>query len=88
MVSARLVECPESPEVVCTKPIPEMMFAAGEEPVGVRVLTYQSPGAIKRILNTLEAEEVEIIRRSAFGKIIDITKTAFSLGGLLSVYVI
>uniref|UniRef100_A0A0D3CR25 Ubiquitin-like protease family profile domain-containing protein n=1 Tax=Brassica oleracea var. oleracea TaxID=109376 RepID=A0A0D3CR25_BRAOL len=79
MVSARLVECPESPEFVCTKLIPEMMFAAGEEPVGVRVLTYQSSGAIKRILNTLEAEEVEIIRRSAFGKIIDIAdKPVFS----------
>nr|VDD60685.1 unnamed protein product [Brassica oleracea] len=79
MVSARLVECPESPEFVCTKLIPEMMFAAGEEPVGVRVLTYQSSGAIKRILNTLEAEEVEIIRRFVFGKIIDIAdKPVFS----------
>lgn len=28
--------------------LPEMMFAAGEEPVGVRVLTYQSSRAIKK----------------------------------------
>ena len=32
---------------VLTEAIPEMMFAAGEEPVGVRVLTYQSSRAVK-----------------------------------------
>lgn len=53
MVSARLVDCPDSPEVQQSKPIPKMMFATGEEPVGVRVLTNQSSGAIKRILNKL-----------------------------------
>ncbi|KAH0889420.1 hypothetical protein HID58_051849 [Brassica napus] len=38
MVSARLVDCPDSPEVQQSKPIPKMMFATGEEPVGVRML--------------------------------------------------
>lgn len=61
------------------KSIPEMMFAAGEEPVGVRVLSYQSSGAIKRILNALEDEEIDVIRDLAFGKIVDIAaKPVFS----------
>lgn len=79
MVSARVVELPDSSEVPAMKPIPEMMFAAGEEPVGVRVLTYQSSGAIKIILNALEDEEIAVIRDSAFGKIVDIAaKPVFS----------
>lgn len=79
MVSARLVDLPESPEDEAVKPIPELMFAAGKEPVGVRVLTYQSPGAIRRILNALEEEEVDFIRRSPFGKIVEIAdKPVFS----------
>nr|VDD54918.1 unnamed protein product [Brassica oleracea] len=53
-------------------PIPNMMFATGEEPVGVRLLTYQSSNALKRIFNALDEEEVDIIRRSSFGKLIDI----------------
>ncbi|KAG2299895.1 hypothetical protein Bca52824_036367 [Brassica carinata] len=79
MVSARLVDLPDSLEVQPMKPIPEMMFAPGEEPVGVRVLTYQSSGAIKRILNSLEAEEIDVIRETSFGKIVDIAaKPVFS----------
>ncbi|KAG5378395.1 hypothetical protein IGI04_026237 [Brassica rapa subsp. trilocularis] len=42
MVCARLIDCPDSPEEEEMGPIPDMMFAGGEEPVGVRVLTYQS----------------------------------------------
>lgn len=67
MVSARLVDPPESPEEHEMRPIPDMMFAAGEEPVGVRVLTYQSSSALKRIFNALDEDEVDIIRRSSFG---------------------
>ncbi|RID40842.1 hypothetical protein BRARA_J00854 [Brassica rapa] len=56
-----------------------MMFAEGEEPVGVRVLTYLSSGAINRIFNALEEEEVQIIQKSAFGKILEIVdKPVFS----------
>ena len=70
MVSARLVDHPDSPEEEEMRPIPYMMFAAGEEPVGVRVLTYQSSSILKRIFNALEEDEVEIIRQSSFGKLI------------------
>lgn len=51
------------------RPITDMMFAAGEEPVEFRVLTYQSSSSLKRIFNALDDEEVEIIRRSSFGKL-------------------
>ena len=79
MVSVRLVDCSDPPEEQPVRPIPEMMFAVGEEPVGVRVLTYLSSGAINRIFNALEEEEVQIIRRSAFGKILEIVdKPVFS----------
>ncbi|CAN7021437.1 unnamed protein product, partial [Brassica rapa subsp. trilocularis] len=65
MVSARLVDCSEDPEEPDMQKIPEMMFAAGEEPVGVRILTYQSSTTPQRILNALDKEEVDIIRRSS-----------------------
>ncbi|CAN6870394.1 unnamed protein product, partial [Brassica oleracea] len=74
MVCVRLVDSPDSPEEHPPPPIPEMMFAVGEEPVGVRVLTYLTSGAINRIFNALEEEEVQIIRRSAFGKILEIVE--------------
>ncbi|KAF2541494.1 hypothetical protein F2Q68_00029674 [Brassica cretica] len=59
MVCVRLVDCPDSPEEHPPPPIPEMMFAVGEEPVGVRVLTYLTSGAINRIFNALEEEEFD-----------------------------
>ncbi|KAG2311955.1 hypothetical protein Bca52824_023512 [Brassica carinata] len=60
-------------------PLPYMMFADGEEPVGVRVLTYQSSRAINTILDTLEEDEIRFLCASSFGKIIDIAeKPAFS----------
>ena len=74
MVCARLIDCPDSPEEEEMGPIPDMMFAGGDEPVGVRVLTYQSSSALKRIFNGLEEEEVDIIRRSSFGKLIEIAE--------------
>ncbi|RID65479.1 LOW QUALITY PROTEIN: hypothetical protein BRARA_D00669 [Brassica rapa] len=79
MVSVRLVDSSDSPEEQPIRPIPEMMFAEGEEPVGVRVLTYLSSGAINRIFNALEEEEVQIIQKSAFGKTLEIVdKPVFS----------
>ncbi|KAL0758812.1 hypothetical protein Bca101_074962 [Brassica carinata] len=59
MVSIRLVDYSDPPKEQPVRPIPEMMFAVGEEPVGVRVLTYLSSGAINRIFNALEEEEVQ-----------------------------
>lgn len=59
--------------------LPEMMFAEGEEPIGVRVLTYQSTRAINVILEALEESEIQYIRESPFGKLVDIAdKPAFS----------
>ena len=79
MVSAWFIDCSEEPEEPDMQNIPEMMFAGGEEPVGVRILTYQSSSAPQRILNALDEEEVDIIRRSSFGKLIEIAdKPAFS----------
>ncbi|CAF1767781.1 hypothetical protein YC2023_118622 [Brassica napus] len=70
------------PEGVCdgTKvDLPDMMFADGEEPFGVRVLTYQSSRAINYILHALQEEEIQYIRSSTFGKLVDIAeKPAFS----------
>ncbi|KAH0928586.1 hypothetical protein HID58_014313 [Brassica napus] len=69
MVSCRLVDLPEDDVTDAVPPIPDMMFAAGEEPVGVRVLTYQSSRAINHILNSLEEDEIQTLRKSPFGKI-------------------
>ncbi|KAL0702192.1 hypothetical protein Bca4012_058314 [Brassica carinata] len=63
MVSVRLVDRPDSPEEYPVGSIPEMMFAVGEEPVVVHVITYLSSGAINRIHEALEDDEVQIIRR-------------------------
>ena len=46
MVASRLVDSPEEVEDETTEPLPEMMFTDGEEPVGVRAITYQSSRAI------------------------------------------
>jgi len=54
--------------------LPQMMFAEGEEPVGVRVLTYQSSQAINTILNALDEEEIQYIKASSFGKIVEIAE--------------
>ncbi|CAG7901563.1 unnamed protein product [Brassica rapa] len=79
MVSARLVDCPDIPEETEMQPNPDMMFAAGEEPIGVRVLSYQSSSALKQIFNALDEGELDIIRRSSFGKLIEIAdKPVFS----------
>ncbi|KAG2293104.1 hypothetical protein Bca4012_005959 [Brassica carinata] len=59
--------------------LPDMMFADGEEPVGVRVLTYQSSCAINSIQNALDEEEIQFIRESSFGKLVNIgEKPGFS----------
>ncbi|KAF8083798.1 hypothetical protein N665_0751s0014 [Sinapis alba] len=60
-------------------PIPERIFKSGEEPTGVRVTPYHKPCAIRQILNALDPDEVEQIRNSPFGKLVDIAdKPSFS----------
>ncbi|CAH8321440.1 unnamed protein product, partial [Eruca vesicaria subsp. sativa] len=46
-----------TPSPVNDSMVPRMMFATGEEPVGIRVLTYQSSRALRRILNSLDTDE-------------------------------
>nr|VDD23514.1 unnamed protein product [Brassica rapa] len=59
--------------------IPDRIFAVDHEPVGVRVTPYHKPYAIRQILNALDPEEVDTIRGSSFGKLIEIgEKLSFS----------
>ncbi|CAN6997331.1 unnamed protein product [Brassica oleracea var. botrytis] len=59
--------------------IPDRIFAVDHEPVGVRVTPYHKPYAIRKILNALDPEEVDTIRGSSFGKLIEIgEKPSFS----------
>lgn len=79
MARTQIVDSPEDPVEEAPKVLPDMMFADGEEPVGVRVLTYQSSRAINTILNALEEDEIQFIRQSTFGKLVDIAdKPGFS----------
>ncbi|KAF8084354.1 hypothetical protein N665_0721s0011 [Sinapis alba] len=57
----------------------KMMFAEGEEPVGVRVLTYQSSRSINTILDALEEDEIQYLIGTSFGEIVEIAeKPGFS----------
>lgn len=59
--------------------LPERIFAIGEEPTGVRVTPYHKACGIRQILSALDSEEVEQIRRSPFGKLVEIAeKPSFS----------
>ncbi|CAN6863565.1 unnamed protein product [Brassica oleracea] len=66
MVASRLVEFPEDIVDETEVDLPPMMFVEGEEPVGVRVLTYQSSRAINTIINALNEEEIQYLRESSF----------------------
>ncbi|KAG2254338.1 hypothetical protein Bca52824_084474 [Brassica carinata] len=79
MVASRLVNFPEEIVDEAVVDLPHMMFAEGEEPVGVRVLTYQSSRSINTILNALNEDEIQFLRDSSFGKLVEIAeKPAFS----------
>ena len=55
MVASRLVEFLEDIVDETEVDLPPMMFAEGEEPVGVRVLTYQSSRAINTIIHLVSS---------------------------------
>lgn len=79
MAETMIGDVTEATEGDVSSQIPSMMFAEGEEPIGVRVLTYQSSRAINTILNALEPDEIQFLRDSSFGKMIDIAdKPSFS----------
>lgn len=78
-VQSLQIQMENQTEVEPPLPIPERVFAFGEEPVGVRVTPYHKPFAIKKILRALEDDEVEVLRRSPFGKLVEIAeKPTFS----------
>ncbi|VVB04434.1 unnamed protein product [Arabis nemorensis] len=54
--------------------LPGRMFAAGEEPVGVRVTSYGPSNGIRAIMNALDEEERAIIQNSSFGKFVAISE--------------
>lgn len=62
MEETTIADAPEVTEGDVRTQIPSMMFGEGEEPIGVRVLTYQSSRAINTILNALEPEEIQFLR--------------------------
>ncbi|KAL0816823.1 hypothetical protein Bca101_073267 [Brassica carinata] len=55
-------------------PLPPRMFAVGHEPVGVRVTPYHKASCITIILNALDEDEIEAIRISPFGKLVEISE--------------
>ncbi|KAF8054406.1 hypothetical protein N665_1330s0001 [Sinapis alba] len=67
--------------------LPVRIFAVGEEPVGIRVTPYHKPRAIRRIINALDADEVEFLRGSPFGKFVDIAELP-SFSGRFGRYII
>ncbi|CAG7895808.1 unnamed protein product, partial [Brassica rapa] len=66
MVSTRVVDFPEDIRNSTEVELPRMMFADGGEPVGVRVLTYQSSRSISNIVNALNEDEILYLRASPF----------------------
>lgn len=68
-------------------PLPERMFAAGEEPNEERVNTYRKPKIIESILEALDPEEVDFLRNTTFGKIISQAKNP-SFSGSFGQFVI
>lgn len=52
--------------------IHDRIFVATKELVGVRVTPDHKPYAIRKIINALNAKEVNTIRASPFGKLVEI----------------
>lgn len=76
-ISSHQIEDYEYP--VLSIRILDQFFAVDEEPVGVRVVPQHKPYAIRQILNALDAEEVDTIRSSPFGELVEIgEKPSFS----------
>ena len=48
------------------------IFPAGEEPVGLRVTRYHKPVGLRHILDTLEADEINVIKRLSLGQFLEL----------------
>ncbi|KAF3590719.1 hypothetical protein DY000_02021321 [Brassica cretica] len=65
--------------MVETNDLPRRMFALGHEPVGLRVSPYHKPGALGHIIDSLEEGEIEVLKRSHFGRFLELAdKTPYS----------
>ena len=65
--------------MVETNDLPRRMFALGHEPVGLRVSPYHKPGALGHIIDSLEEGEIEVLKRTHFGKFLELAdKTPYS----------
>ncbi|KAJ4910171.1 hypothetical protein Rs2_04792 [Raphanus sativus] len=63
--------------------LPERIFAARDEPTGVRVTPYHKAYGIRQIINSLDPGEVELVRLSPFGKLVDIADRPMFSGRML-----
>ncbi|CAN6860382.1 unnamed protein product [Brassica oleracea] len=62
-----------------TNDLPRRIFALGHEPVGLRVSPYHKPGARGHIIDSLEEGEIEVLKRSPFGRFLELAdKTPYS----------
>lgn len=52
--------------------LPERMFAAGDEPVGERINSYHRTKRTEALIAALDAEELEFLKNSTFGKVISL----------------
>ncbi|CAN7043115.1 unnamed protein product [Brassica rapa subsp. trilocularis] len=52
--------------------LPPRMFAAGDEPLGERVNSYHKLKMTEMLIDTLEPEELDFLRKSTFGKVLAI----------------
>ncbi|KAG2310028.1 hypothetical protein Bca52824_021585 [Brassica carinata] len=52
--------------------LPPRMFAAGEEPLGERINSYHKIKTTRMIIDALEPDELDFLRKSTFGKILAI----------------
>ncbi|KAF8114079.1 hypothetical protein N665_0042s0001 [Sinapis alba] len=67
--------------------LPFRIFAAGDEPVGIRVMPHHKPGGLQKIIDTLNEDEIEVIKRSSFGNFLELAdQTPFS--GRLGRYIL
>lgn len=82
-MGSRSVEIPTTSEGDSKIDLSDMMIANGEEPVRVRLLTYQSSRSINTILNSLHEDEIQYLRSTPFGKIVEIAEKLAFQGDLL-----
>ncbi|KAF8116405.1 hypothetical protein N665_0018s0015 [Sinapis alba] len=72
----------ESGKATILLDLPEKIFAASESPVGIMVNPYDKAGGISHILNAMEVDEIEVLRKSSFEKFIELAEKPTYFGRL------